>query len=217
MSSLSVSHYQSLDSHERKSIMLSHKVNLVIIIFSLNCDVQVGPRSLFSPHRRVTQPRTKLFIPPIKARIKPWLRKPTGWRRRSEFLLEPDIIYEGFQPIRHKAKQSQARTVFEEAEKEIILPEKKEKLENIVVRRTGQTVNTGRQTPPPHVGVVGGKTHNSHGVNYYNSTTTIITSSNFVRSYENSTMKNRQDERSQRENNDLNNYGEWISWESRRL
>ena len=201
MSSLSVSHYQSLDSHERKSIMWSHKVNLVIIISSLNCDVQVGPRSLFSPHRRVTRPRTKLFIPPIKARIKPWLRKPIGWRRRSDFLLEPDIIYEGFEPIRHKTKQSQARTVFEEAEQEIILPQKKEKLEKMIARRTDQTVNTGRQTPPPHVGVV------------------TLTDSNIVRSYENSTTKNRQDERSQRENNDLNlnNYGELISWESRRL
>ena len=49
MSSLSVSHYQSLDSHERKSIMLSHKLNLVIIIFSLNSDVQIETRTLFFP------------------------------------------------------------------------------------------------------------------------------------------------------------------------
>ena len=75
---------------------------------------------------------------------------------------------------------------------------------------------TGRQTPPPpHVGVDEGKTNenNSNGMDNYNPPELI--------SFENSTMKNRQeryqDERSQSENNDLNNYGEWISWESRRL
>ena len=216
MSSLSVSHYQSLDSHERKSIMLSHKVNLVIILFSLNWDVQVEPRSIFSPHRRVTPPRTKLFLPPIKARSKPWLRKPTGWRRRSE----PEIIYEGFEPIRYETKQSQEAAFRQrqdqEAEKEIILPRREEKPVNILIRRTQQTANTSRQTPPPHVGVAAGKTDNSHGMNHYSPRTTVR-NSNIVRSFENSTMKNRLDDRSQSENNDLNNYGEWISWESRRL
>ena len=213
MSSLSVSHYQSLDSDERKSIMLSHKVNLVIIIFSLNCHRQAQPRSLFSPHRRVTQPRTKVFVPPLKARSKPWLRmrKPTGWRRRSEFLLEPDISYEGFEPLRYKTKHSQARTFNQEAEKETILKKKEMKLDNTPVRKTVRIVNIGRKTP--HVGVYEGKTPNSHGMNYSNPPELI--------SFENSTMKNRQeryqDERSQSENNDLNNYVEWMGWESRRL
>ena len=205
MSSLSVSHYQSLDSHERKSIMLSHKLNLVIIIFSLNSDVQIEPRTLFFPHRRVVQPRTK-----------PWLRKPLGWRNRFEFVLEPDFIYEGFQPIRYDTKQSQARAVSQKAEKEIILRRKKERLDNIPARRTDWSVNNGRQTPPPPVDVVGGKTINFHGKNYYNPEATK-TNSKIFRSFEDSTIKNRQNVRSQSENNDQNNDGEWIGWESRRL
>ena len=216
MSSLSVSHYQSLDSHERKSIMLlSHKLNLVIIIFSFNSDVQIEPRTLFSPHRRVVQPRTKLSLPPIKARSKPWLRKPLEWRKRYEFALDPDIIYEGFEPIRYDTKQK-ARDVSQKAEKEIFLPKKKERLDNIPARRTDWSVNNGRQTPPPPGDVVGGKTYNFHGKNYYNPKATK-TNSKIVHSFEDSTVKNRQDGRSQSENYDQNNDGEWIGWESRRL
>lgn len=204
MSSLSVSHYQSLDSHERKSIMLSHKVNLVIMIFSLNCDPQVQPRGLFSPHRRVIQPGTKLFLPALKARSKPWLKKPTDLRRRSQFLLQPDISYEGFKPIRYETKKSQPRTFYQEAEKETLFAKKKEKPDNLPARRTEWTRQTDRQTPH----VKGGKTQD------YDNPPELI-------SIENSPMKNTQDryqdESSQSENNDLNNYGAWMSWESRRL
>ena len=183
MSSLSVSHYQSLDSHERKSIMLSHKLNLVIIIFSLNSDVQIEPRTLFFPHRRVVQPRTKLSLPPIKTRSKPWLRKPLGWRNHFEFVLEPDFIYEGFEPIRYDTKQSQARAVSQKAEKEIILGRKKERLDNIPARRTDWSVNNGRQTPTTPVDVVGGKTINFHGKNYYNPEATKTNSKIFSLKY----------------------------------
>ena len=78
------------------------------------------------------------------------------------------------------------------------------RLDNIPARRSDRKKTA-------HV-VYEGKPPNSRGMNYSNPPELT---------FENSPMKNRedryQDERSQTENNDPNNYGEWMSWESRRL
>ena len=119
MSGLSLSHCQSLDSHKGKSIMYYHNLNFVMIIVFVSVSTDVTSRNIFFPHRRVKQSRI-----PLRIGRKPFLVKPFGLTRTSEFypkvngkrniVSNPDISYEGFVPIKYETMEER-RTVLEMA------------------------------------------------------------------------------------------------------
>ena len=121
MSGLSLSHCQSLDSHKGKSIMYYHNLNFVMIIVFVSVSTDVSSRNIFFPHRRVKQSRI-----PLRIGRKPFLVKPFGLTRTSEFypkvndkrniVSNPDISYEGFVPIKYETLEER-RSVWEKEEK----------------------------------------------------------------------------------------------------